>query len=165
MRYLILITTLFAWTANASDLTHSFKNPAFIIVSGWLSQDGENIINGITEGFGNNATIFGGMAGDDLILEGPMVFSNHTRSDKGLLALIIDQDKIDKMGFSDVQVQSIGRIPIHAPFRQQAALARFRHLKLEKKYDYYIIDGDWAVSAAVHHKPSLWYVHSPIRER
>ena len=29
MRYLILITTLFAWTANASDLTHSFKNPAF----------------------------------------------------------------------------------------------------------------------------------------
>ena len=29
MRYIILITTLFAWTASASELTHSFKNPAF----------------------------------------------------------------------------------------------------------------------------------------
>lgn len=29
MRYFILIIGLFAWTANASDLTHSFKNPAF----------------------------------------------------------------------------------------------------------------------------------------
>ena len=86
----------------------SFKNPAFIIVSGWLSQDGENIINGITEGFGNNATIFGGMAGDDLILEGPMVFSNHTRSDKGLLALIIDQDKIDVNGIATCGWKPIG---------------------------------------------------------
>ena len=29
MRYTILITALFAWTANASELTHSFKNPSF----------------------------------------------------------------------------------------------------------------------------------------
>ena len=29
MRYIILIIGLFAWTANASELTHSFKNPAF----------------------------------------------------------------------------------------------------------------------------------------
>lgn len=29
MRYFILIIGLFAWTANASELTHSFKNPAF----------------------------------------------------------------------------------------------------------------------------------------
>lgn len=29
MRYLILFTSLFALTANASELTHSFKNPAF----------------------------------------------------------------------------------------------------------------------------------------
>ena len=29
IRYFILIIGLFAWTANASELTHSFKNPAF----------------------------------------------------------------------------------------------------------------------------------------
>ncbi len=76
----------------------------------------------------------------------------------------IDHDKIQKMGFSNINIKSIGKIPLNAPLRQQAALARFRHLNLGKKYDFYIIDGDWAISAAVNHKPNLWYVHSPIRE-
>ena len=76
----------------------------------------------------------------------------------------IDEEKIKKMGFSDIKLKSIGKIPINAPFRQQAALMRFRHLNLGKKYDFYIIDGDWAVAGAVNNKPNLWYVHSPIRE-
>jgi glycosyltransferase involved in cell wall biosynthesis len=76
----------------------------------------------------------------------------------------IGEDKIRKMGFSDVRLKSIGKIPINAPFRQQAALWRFRKLNLKGKYDFFIIDGDWAVSAAVNNKPNLWYVHSPIRE-
>ncbi|TYA57513.1 FIST signal transduction protein [Formosa maritima] len=87
---------------------NTFKNPAFIVVSGWLSQDGENIINGITEGFGTDATIFGGMAGDDLKLEGPIVFSNNTKSDQGLLALIIDQDKIEVNGIATCGWKPIG---------------------------------------------------------
>lgn len=76
----------------------------------------------------------------------------------------IDQDKIKKMGFHDIHFFSIGRIPINAPFRQQVALHKFRNLNLGKKYDFYIIDGDWAMSGAVNNKPNLWFVHSPIRE-
>ncbi len=75
----------------------------------------------------------------------------------------IDRGKIKKMGFSDINLKSIGKIPINAPFRQQIALWKFRKLDL-KKYDFYIIDGDWAMSGAVNNKPNLWYVHSPIRE-
>ena len=76
----------------------------------------------------------------------------------------IDREKIAKMGFGDVTVKSIGRVPINAPFKQQAALLRFRLLNLGKKYDFYIISGDWAMSGAVNNRPNLWYVHSPIRE-
>lgn len=78
----------------------------------------------------------------------------------------IDREKIKKMGFSDVlpRIRSIGKVPLNAPFRQQIALWRFRRLNLGSKYDYYIIDGDWAMSGAVNNKPNLWYVHSPIRE-
>jgi glycosyltransferase involved in cell wall biosynthesis len=76
----------------------------------------------------------------------------------------IDEEKIKKMGFSDIKLKSIGRIPLNAPFRQQAALWRFRNLNLKGKYDFFIIDGDWAISAAVNNKPNLWYAHSPIRE-
>jgi len=76
----------------------------------------------------------------------------------------IDKDKIKKMGFSDINLKSIGKIPVNAPFRQQMALWRFRKLDLKNEYDYYIIDGDWAMSGAVNNRPNLWYVHSPIRE-
>ncbi len=76
----------------------------------------------------------------------------------------IDEEKIKKMGFSDIKLKSIGKIPINPPFRNQLALWKFRRLNLKNKYDFYIIDGDWAMSAAVNNKPNLWYVHSPIRE-
>jgi len=86
----------------------TFSNPAFIIVSGWLSNDGENIVEGITAGFGGDVTIFGGMAGDDLALKGPMVFTNGKSSAKGLLALIIDEDKIAINGIATCGWQAIG---------------------------------------------------------
>ncbi|WP_369994143.1 FIST signal transduction protein [Winogradskyella sp.] len=86
----------------------TFKNPAFLILSGWLTEDGENIIEGITQGFGQDVTIFGGMAGDDLSLSGPMVFTKDKSSDKGILALIIDEDKIEINGIATCGWKPIG---------------------------------------------------------
>jgi len=76
----------------------------------------------------------------------------------------IDKEKIRKMGFETDNIFSIGKIPINAPMRQEAAYWKFRNLDLKGKYDFYIIAGDWAMSGAVHNKPNLWYVYSPIRE-
>ena len=45
----------------------AFDNPAFIIASGWLHTDGEQIVKGIEDGFGDEPTVFGGMSGDDHI--------------------------------------------------------------------------------------------------
>ena len=86
--------------------------------------------------------------------------------DADLYTTNIDKEKIAKMSFSDVipRIKSISKIPINAPFRQQLALFKFRKLNLKNKYDFYIIDGDWAMSGAVNNHPNLWYVHSPIRE-
>lgn len=85
-----------------------FKNPAFIIVSGWLSKEGENIVEGISQGFGSDVTIFGGMAGDDMSLEGPIVFTHGKSSDTGLLGLIIDEDKIEINGIATCGWKAIG---------------------------------------------------------
>ncbi|MCX6760303.1 MAG: glycosyltransferase family 4 protein, partial [Candidatus Nealsonbacteria bacterium] len=78
----------------------------------------------------------------------------------------IDKEKIINMGFEDVlpRMFSIGKVPINAPFKQQISLWKFRKLDLKNKYDFYIIDGDWAMSGAINNRPNLWYVHSPIRE-
>ncbi len=87
---------------------NAFSNPAFIIASGWLTQDGENIVEGITDGFGGDVTIFGGMAGDDLALTGPIVFTNGHSSSQGLLALIIDEDKIQIDGIATCGWKPVG---------------------------------------------------------
>lgn len=76
----------------------------------------------------------------------------------------ISKEKIQKMGFKTDNVYSIGKIPINAPFKHEFAYWKFRKLNLKNKYDFYIIAGDWAMSGAVHNKPNLWYVYSPIRE-
>lgn len=78
----------------------------------------------------------------------------------------IDKEKITKMGFADVlpQIHSIGRIPKNAPWRHQLAFWKFRRLNLGRRYDFYIIAGDWAMSGAVNNGPNLWYAHSPLNE-
>ncbi|MEO8112301.1 MAG: FIST N-terminal domain-containing protein [Ginsengibacter sp.] len=85
-----------------------FSNPAFIIASGWLHTDGEQIVAGIEDGIGANATVFGGMAGDDLALREPFVFTYGKSSTTGLVALIIDQDKISIKGIATCGWKPIG---------------------------------------------------------
>lgn len=79
---------------------------------------------------------------------------------------VVARDKIEKMGFGDVfpRIKSIGSVPKLAPWRQQLALWKFRRLNLSGQYDFFIIAGDWAMSAAVNNKPNIWYVHSPLNE-
>ena len=88
---------------------NTFTNAAFIIASGWVNDiDGEEIIRGIETGYGSNAIIFGGMAGDDQTLTGPMVFTKGKRSTTGLLGLIIDHDKVDITGVATCGWKPIG---------------------------------------------------------
>ena len=87
---------------------NTFTNPAFIIASGWLHIDGEKIIEGIIEGFGKEVTVFGGMAGDDLAMDGPLVFTNNESAVNGLLALIIDEDHIEINGIATCGWKPIG---------------------------------------------------------
>ena len=86
----------------------AFSNPAFIIASGWLQIDGEKIVEGIREGFDGEVTVFGGMAGDDLVLQAPLVFTNGKSSVNGLLAIIIDEDKIEINGVATCGWKAVG---------------------------------------------------------
>ena len=94
-----------------------FSKPAFIIATGGISLDGEPIVEGIINVFGNPAsppgneiTIFGGKAGDDLALESTFVFTNHKSKDHAIVALIIDEDKIDVRGIATCGWKAVGTI-------------------------------------------------------
>jgi hypothetical protein len=85
-----------------------FSNPAFIIASGWLHTDGVEIIKGIEDGIAGDPVVFGGMAGDDLTLVDPIVFTNDQHSTTGLVSIIIDQDKVAVSGVATCGWKPIG---------------------------------------------------------
>ena len=86
----------------------SFSNPSFIIASGWLHTDGEEIIKGIEDGVQGHPAIYGGMAGDDLLLSGPFVFIHARKSITAVVAIIIDADKIEINGIATCGWKAIG---------------------------------------------------------
>ncbi len=84
------------------------KNPAFLVVSGGISTDGEMIIRGIEDAVGPKVTIFGGMAGDDFTMTGTYVFTNGKSSNNALAAIIIDEDKISVKGLATSGWRPVG---------------------------------------------------------
>jgi len=77
-----------------------FKKPAFLVVSGGLAVDGDEIVEGIENTCGKGTTIFGGLAADFLRMQRTYVFTNDKLSDYGLLALIVDEEKINLGGMA-----------------------------------------------------------------
>lgn len=103
--------------ANKLGVTgkETFTNPAFIIATSGVTLAGEPIVEGIIAGFGKSSsspdkevTVFGGKAGDDLALESTFVFTNKKSNDCGIVALVIDQDKIDVRGIATCGWNAIG---------------------------------------------------------
>ena len=86
----------------------TFTNPAFIIANSGVALDGEPFVEGIIQAFGKEVTIFGGKAADDLALESTFVFTNGKSNDCALVALIVDEDKIDVKGIATCGWNAIG---------------------------------------------------------
>lgn len=130
----------------------TFAKAAFIIASGWSNQiDGEEVINGIENGFGGGATIFGGMAGDDLSLTGPIAFTNGKSSVNGVVALILDQNKVEVSGVATCGWKPIGitktvtkseRNIVYTIDDQPAldVVAKYLGLNLDKKFNNTVFD-------------------------
>lgn len=93
----------------------TFANPSFIIATGGITLGGEQIVEGIIQGSeitdsstDREVTVFGGKAGDDLVLEATYVFTNGRTSNNAIVALIIDEDKIDVSGIATCGWNAIG---------------------------------------------------------
>jgi len=75
-----------------------FTRPAFLVISGGLTIDGDEILEGFESVCGKDTTIFGGLAADALKMQRTYVFTNDTFTDKGLLALVLNGEKISLNG-------------------------------------------------------------------
>lgn len=94
-----------AATNIANNAQQKFNNPALIICSILLTADGrllegETLIRSIEKVIGPGVNLFGGMAGDDITFTGTYVFTNDQVTDYGMVALVLNEDKISLQGMA-----------------------------------------------------------------
>ncbi|MEO5581089.1 MAG: FIST N-terminal domain-containing protein [Saprospiraceae bacterium] len=94
-----------AATKMAKDALYKFSNPAFVLCSTSLLDDGkildgETLIRSIEKVTGPESNIFGGMAGDDITFTGTYVFTNVQTTKHGMVALVLDANKIALHGMA-----------------------------------------------------------------
>ncbi len=85
---------------------------------------------------------------------------------KGLGADIITTDMeesvVSNLG-KGVRFISLGKNPERPPLKQISAAKRFLKSDFSKEYDVFIFSGNWAHYASKHHRPNIWYCHTPTR--
>ena len=84
-----------------------FSNPSVILISSGLTIDAEQIIKGVKD-VDANIPLYGGLAGDDLTMKASYVFSNAFESPDGIIALIIDNNKVNVQGIATSGWDNIG---------------------------------------------------------
>ena len=77
----------------------AFKNPGFIISPLDFRISDDDLIRGLTDAAGHDIMIAGGVTGDPADFSG-VVFTQEVSSPSGLLALILDQDKVSISGLA-----------------------------------------------------------------
>jgi hypothetical protein len=75
----------------------SFDRPAFIISTADITISSELVIRGLLDKGGKDATVIGGGAGEHANFQG-IVFTNHSKSNCGMISLILDEDNVDVKG-------------------------------------------------------------------
>lgn len=81
-----------------NEIGNTFDNPAVIIFAGGIKLDGEKVVNQIKQSKSINSPIYGGLAGDDLNLGSTFSFSHNLMTEKGVVALVMDNSKIKLHG-------------------------------------------------------------------
>lgn len=75
----------------------AFDHPAFIISTTDITTPGEEVIRGILNTAGSEVMVMGGNAGEPVHFAGT-VFTNQSKSNTGIISLILDEDNIDMKG-------------------------------------------------------------------
>ncbi len=86
----------------------AFGQPAFIIASGGVITNGEMIIGGIEEAAGKDIKIFGGLGASDFQSMKTFVFTNGKITYNGILALILNEEKVRITSYATGGCQPLG---------------------------------------------------------
>jgi len=85
-----------------------FSNPAFLISGSNMETDAEQLLFGFADAVGEQVNVFGGMAGDDYAFSEQFVFTNDKESNRGMVVLVLDEDKIKIKGKATCGWKAVG---------------------------------------------------------
>ncbi|WP_432410506.1 FIST N-terminal domain-containing protein [Rasiella sp. SM2506] len=94
-----------AVTKLATNALNKFSNPSLIVCGPGINQqgehfEGEKLVKSLEKQLGEDKIFFGGMAGDDWGLKETFVFTNKEESNYGIIALMLNADKISLKGMA-----------------------------------------------------------------
>ena len=90
---------------NAKEQIH---HPAFLIAASHMETDGEQLLFGFEDVIGKQVNVFGGMAGDDYAFSEQFVFTNDKESNRGMVVLAFDEERVTIKGKATCGWKAVG---------------------------------------------------------
>jgi len=90
------------------QIASAFRHPSALLVSSGILMDGQALVEGVVSRTGEKMPLFGGLAGDDGRFEKTFVFTETAITDRGAMALIFNQNKIELNGMTSGGWISLG---------------------------------------------------------
>jgi hypothetical protein len=86
----------------------AFENPAMIVCSSGIFNDGEKVVEGLKMGKKAEIPLFGGLAGDDLNILNTYIFTQESVLSNGMSAIVFDNDLVEVKGLATSGWQPLG---------------------------------------------------------
>ncbi|MDQ3843224.1 MAG: FIST C-terminal domain-containing protein [Bacteroidota bacterium] len=92
----------------ANKAKERFQHPAFLMAASPMETDGEQLLFGFGDVVGKQVNVFGGMAGDDYAFSEQYVFTNDRESNRGMVVLALDEEKVMLKGKATCGWKAVG---------------------------------------------------------
>ena len=92
----------------AQQAKQHFPHPAFLIAGSNMETDAEELLFGFEDIIGKKVNVFGGMAGDDYQFAKQFVFTNDKESNRGMVVLVLDENKVNIKGKATCGWRAVG---------------------------------------------------------
>ena len=87
-----------------------FKKPAIMLSYSHIETDAEALLLGFEDIIGKDVNVYGGGAGDDFTFSEQIVFTNGWQSKRGMVVLVVDEEKIKIKGRATCGWNAVGTV-------------------------------------------------------
>ncbi len=94
----------------AKKALEQFARPTFLISCSHTETDAEELLLGFEDIIGKQVNVFGGAAGDDYSFSRQLAFTNSEESERGIVVLVLDEDKIMIKGLATCGWNAVGTV-------------------------------------------------------